>query len=49
MIQFTDFQKLDIRVDQIIKINHLAAAKHTTHKLTLVSPDKDAPLGGRLY
>lgn len=35
MINFEDFNKIDIRVGQIIKVEKLPNAKTTTHKLTI--------------
>lgn len=35
MINFEDFEKVDIRVGQIVNVEHLQNAKYTTHKLTI--------------
>ena len=35
MINFQDFEKVDIRVGQIISVEQLENAKYTTHKLTI--------------
>lgn len=35
MINFEDFEKVDIRIGQITNVEHLENAKYTTHKLTI--------------
>jgi tRNA-binding protein len=35
MMTIDDFEKIDIRVGKILKVEHLENAKYTTHKLTV--------------